>query len=249
MYEYDSDFYRFLAESSVKSAEAAVPRVRAVLPFKSMLDVGCGAGAWLAAYAKNGVADYVGVDGAYVRPEQLLIDRSRFTPRNVAEAFDLGRQFDFVQCLEVGEHVPREGSATLVDNIVRHGRTVLFSAAVPGQGGENHINERPLEFWRKLFRERGYLPFDAFRPTVRGDERVEFWYRYNPVFYVHESAVAQLPEAVRRTAVADSASIPSVAPFSFRVRCAVLRPFPPSMVTRMAIVKHKMRIRRHASGA
>jgi SAM-dependent methyltransferase len=249
MYEYDATFFRYLAESSVRSAEGSVPHIRRLLSFGSVLDVGCGAGEWLSVYARNGVSDYVGVDGEYVRPEQLLIPRDRFMPRNVAESFDLGRSFDLVQCLEVGEHIPCGNSDVLVDNLVRHGKIVLFSAAVPGQGGENHINEQPFRFWRNLFATRGCEAFDAFRPCVTDSEQVEPWYRFNAVFYVHESAIGTLPAAVCETRVPKDTVIPTVSPLSFRARCAVLRLLPVPIVTKLAIAKHKIVLRRYSQAA
>ena len=33
---------------------------------------------------------------------------------------------------------------------------VIFTAALPGQGGTHHVNEQPHEFWDELFRACGY---------------------------------------------------------------------------------------------
>jgi hypothetical protein len=78
-----------------------------------------------------------------------------------------------VQSLEVAEHLDAQAADEFVDNLVRHGRLILFSAALPGQGGERHINEQPLDDWRSRFLARGYeaLP----RPVA--DEVARLRYR------------------------------------------------------------------------
>ena len=63
---------------------------------------------------------------------------------NLANPVDLGRKFDLVQSLEVGEHLPKSAADTFVETLVKHGDVVLFSAASVGQGGHDHINEQPL---------------------------------------------------------------------------------------------------------
>jgi hypothetical protein len=47
VHEYDLDFYRFLASFAVRSAEQIVPLLSAALPIDSVVDFGCGQGAWL----------------------------------------------------------------------------------------------------------------------------------------------------------------------------------------------------------
>jgi hypothetical protein len=60
---------------------------------------------------------------------------------------------------------------------------VLFSAAIPWQGGTNHLNERPQSYWATLFRKHGYGVQDIVRPRVWGNGRVSYWYRQNAMLY------------------------------------------------------------------
>lgn len=246
-HRYDALFFRYIEEGAVRSARVVVPAVIDALGARTMLDVGCGAGAWLAEYLASGV-DALGIDGSYVDRDRLLVPADRFVERDVSRPFDLGRRFDLVQCLEVGEHLPHSASATLVDNLTRHSDRVLFSAAVPGQGGEHHVNEQSFEFWRELFGERGFLPFDCFRARFAGAP-LEPWYARNMLLYVAAEATERLPEQVRRAQVPADTAIADLSPFSFRVRRSILRRLPVSVVTRLAVLKHRVatgaRRRRH----
>jgi SAM-dependent methyltransferase len=239
-YQYDPEFYRYIESGSIRSAKCVVPLVLSELSPSSVLDVGCGTGAWLAEYRNLGITSILGVDGDYVRRDLLHIPVDRFQSIDVADDFDLGSSFDLVECLEVGEHVPEKSSATLVANLTRHGDRILFSAGTPGQGGENHINEKSFEFWRRLFAARGYKPFDPFRPRLRKVAAVESWYRRNIILYVRESAISSLPAAVLATMIPDNARIPDLASIAFRLRSLALSPLPVSWVSKLARTKHSI---------
>jgi SAM-dependent methyltransferase len=240
---YDGLFYEYQREGSMRSARALLPVVVRNLGVHSVLDIGCGAGGWLAAYRELGVIDCLGVDGDYVDRAMLLIDASLFRPQDITKTFDLARKFDLVQCLEVAEHVPRQACDILVDNIVRHGHQVLFSAAVPGQGGENHINERPYEFWRDLFASRGYRLYDFVRPRADGSEDIEPWYRYNVMFFAHDSVARQLPPEIVATRIPDNAPVRDFSPIAYRLRKMFMRLLPETIVSMLAVLKHKLVVR------
>jgi SAM-dependent methyltransferase len=237
--EYDENFFGYLELSSLRSARAAVPIVLKLLPVNSILDVGCGAGAWLSEYRKAGVADVVGLDGDYVGPETLLVPRDVLRALDVSRPFDLGRRFDLVQCLEVAEHLPTAASETLIANLARHGDRVLFSAAVPGQGGQNHLNEQSLEFWRAVFGTQGFLPFDGFRAAFTGSKEVEPWYRYNMLLYVRKEVIGSLPPAIRAMEVPPGEHIADITPLLYRIRKRIIGRLPRELVSRLASAKHR----------
>jgi SAM-dependent methyltransferase len=238
--QYDPEFYRYIESGAIRSAKCAVPLVLRELSPSTVLDVGCGAGAWLAEYANLGITNFLGVDGDYVRRDQLLIPADRFQGVDVAQDFDLGSRFDLVQCLEVGEHIPHSASATLVSNLTKHGDRILFSAATPGQGGVNHINEQTLDFWRGLFAARGYKPFDLFRPRLKKMHAIESWYRRNMILYVRETAITSVSPAVLAAAIADGVKIADYGSIAFRALSRLLSPLPVSSVSKLARAKHSI---------
>src|SRR5579862_3100091 len=61
--------------------------------------------------------------------------------------FNLGRSFDLAMSFEVAEHLPPDAAKGFVDSLTRLAPLVLFSAAIPFQGGVGHINEQWPEYW------------------------------------------------------------------------------------------------------
>jgi SAM-dependent methyltransferase len=184
---YDDAFYTELDHEVRASAEVVVPIVVDRLHPASVLDVGCGRGSWLRVFADAGVPDIFGVDGPHISPSDLEIPADRFLAHDLDARLDLGRRFDLAVCLEVGEHLDERVAPTLVASLVAHAPVVLFSAAIPAQGGAGHVNERWPSYWAEHFRTHGYNAIDLVRPLVWSDDRVAFWYAQNTVLYADGS--------------------------------------------------------------
>jgi len=182
---YNSDFYANMDSGSIRSAREVLKIVRDALNPKSVVDVGCGTGAWLKAWLELGVENILGIDGDYVRPEQLLIPVDRFRAMDLSTPAKLESQFDLVQSLEVGEHLHKDAADAFVSLLCSLGTVVLFSAAVPYQRGTHHVNEQWPEYWEKLFLKRNYIAVDFIRDRVWENPRVEPCYCQNTLFYVH----------------------------------------------------------------
>lgn len=237
-HEYRGEFFDYINAGSLASAAVICPLLISWLGPTRLLDVGCGAGAWCKVWAESGVADVVGVDGQYVLDESLLIPKGSFHRTDLSARFDLERKFDLVTSLEVAEHVPEGSAGTFVENIARHGDCVLFSAAVPGQGGEFHVNEQPLQYWRERFEALGYQCFDPVRPVILKNPAVEPWYRYNTLLYARGDSLGMLPEAVRKTHVGRGTELSDLAPVTWRLRNAIIRTLPEPIVDGLVTLKH-----------
>lgn len=187
---YDRAFFSFIAEESLRSARAIVPIVMDLLAPKSVLDVGCGFGAWLQEFAESGVGVILGIDGDYVERGQLLIEPTFFVARDLTGPITLDREYDLALCIEVAEHLPPSSASMLVEELTSAAQAVMFSAAIPGQGGVNHINEQWLDYWRVRFSARGFTMIDAFRPQIRDDSRIAFYIRQNLVLFVSDRLLA-----------------------------------------------------------
>jgi SAM-dependent methyltransferase len=194
---YTEVFFTERDESSLASAREVVPIVVDLVRPRSVVDVGCGHGAWLAAFQECGITDLTGIDGPWVKPQDLLVEAAEYRSCDLAQPFDLERLFDLAVSLEVAEHLPRPSAATFVDSLVRLAPVVLFAAAVPGQGGVMHVNEQWPGYWVALFDERGYVPIDAIRPRIWDIDKVEWWYTQNVLLFANSS---ELADQIRRRA-------------------------------------------------
>jgi SAM-dependent methyltransferase len=192
---YDERFFEELREGARRSARVIVPLIVDRVRPRSVVDVGCGLGTWLAVFLENGIADVVGVDGDYVDRARLEIPPESFLPRDLSRALHLDRTFDLAVSLEVAEHLPAECAATFVDSLTTLSPFVVFSAAIPFQGGTNHVNEQWPDYWAALFEERGFAPVDCIRREVWSNEAVEWWYAQNILLFVDERRLAVPPDA------------------------------------------------------
>lgn len=187
---YNAAFFDELESGSLRSARTVVPLVMALIRPSSVLDVGCGVGTWLKAFDENGVSDYLGIDGGYVSKEQMLIDSSHFRAVDLTNPQKLSRKFDLAVCLEVGEHLPARSALPLVQLLTSAAPYVLFSAALPGQGGTHHINEQWPQYWRRHFSRLGYERLDPLRPHIWRLPGVEAWYKTNMYLFCHNSMIS-----------------------------------------------------------
>jgi SAM-dependent methyltransferase len=238
---YNQAFMKYAAQSSAYSAATITSILRRLLDVESVLDVGCAAGTWLRAWNELGIADLHGIDGDYVDRQMFMLPASKFTAVDLNAAFDLGRQFDLVQSLEVGEHLKETASKVFAESLARHARRyILFSAAPPGQGGEYHINEQPYEFWRHKFERLGFVPVDAVRPAIVKDKRISFWYRYNTLLFVRRELLPEIGGQLRDKVILSGQQIEDVSPLLFHLRKWIVRRLPKTVQHEIARLKAKL---------
>lgn len=183
MTHYDNTFYDNQMDGSLVSAQRVVPLVYALYEPELVIDIGCGVGTWASVFEEHGAAA-VGVDGDYVSRDKLLIEN--FISADLFKPLRVRGKFDLVVCLEVAEHLPEKRSDSFIRDLTKLADRVLFSAATPGQGGTNHINEQPLEFWEGIFNKYGYVMKDVIRPEIAEKDGIDWWYKKNIVVFEKE---------------------------------------------------------------
>ncbi|HZS50235.1 MAG TPA: class I SAM-dependent methyltransferase [Bryobacterales bacterium] len=193
MSAYSDTFYARQGEGSISSARRIVPLVIDLIAPKSVVDVGCGLGSWIAVFMESGIRDVLGIDGPWVRKEMLHISPEHFQEADLARPLTLDRGFDLVVSLEVAEHLPASAAQTFINSLTAMGPAVLFSAAIPFQGGIYHLNEQWQSYWAEMFMGREYVPVDCIRPVIWNDPDIKVWYAQNTVLYIRQSALPCYP--------------------------------------------------------
>lgn len=110
---------------------------------------------------------------------------SQNPPRSISSKDS--KPFELAQSLEVAEHLYQEYAPNFVKLLTSLSDVVLFSAAIPYQGGVHHVNEQPPAYWAELFAKEGYVCIDCLRERIWEDDSISTWYRQNIMIFVHES--------------------------------------------------------------
>jgi SAM-dependent methyltransferase len=181
---YRNELFDTIRGGSRRSAHAVVPTVLQLVQPESVVDVGCGDGAWLSVFRELGVNDTVGLDGDYVDRRLLQIPQDQFSATDLSLPFRLPLTFDLAVSLEVAEHLPPQSAEGFVDSLTRLAPVVLFSAAIPFQGGTHHLNEQWPDYWAALFKVHDYVPIDCIRGGIWGNQQVEWYYAQNVLLFV-----------------------------------------------------------------
>ncbi len=184
---YKSSYFQRRKGISSISAEITLRKLSKFVRFSSVVDFGCGTGTWLAACQNIGVNKILGFDH-YAEESELLIERQYFHKKSLTDKICLEEKFDLAISLEAAEHVEQIFADTIVKNLTNASDVILFSAAIPGQGGTNHVNEQPPQYWAKKFANYGFDQFDVIRPLIWQEDDIAWWYKQNTFLYIHSNA-------------------------------------------------------------
>jgi hypothetical protein len=190
---YQDNFFEYHLQGAISSAENVIPVVKEYIDPASVIDIGCGIGAWLSVWKKSGVKEIMGVDGEYVDTSKLLIEQDEFKPFNLERAFTLDKKYELVTSLEVAEHIPAKYARVFVESLCSLGNVILFSAAIPAQEGTMHVNEQYPDYWVNIFAENGFIPVDCLRKKIWNNKNIQWWYRQNMLLFVNKDMLANYP--------------------------------------------------------
>lgn len=192
---YQDKFFKNRHERTLYSAELILSIIFEILPkIESAVDIGCGVGTWLSVLKERGINDIQGVDGNWVNEKYLQIPRESFMPLDFTKENSsfINRRFDLGISLEVAEHLPKERAIHFVNLLTNLSDFILFSAAIPHQGGRNHINEQWLDYWLENFQLRGFVGLDLIRRKIWNDENILPWYKQNTILLVRKDRIQEL---------------------------------------------------------
>lgn len=259
---YTSDFYANQRLGSLNSAQIILPDILRLISPSSVVDVGCGIGTWLAAFKYFGITEILGIDGAHVDQDSLLIEKNEFLAHNLVEAIELDRKFDLALSLEVAEHLPEESANRYIEALTQLAPVVLFSAAIPNQTGEGHINEQWPDYWAEKFKCRGYRVLDCLRGKYWNEAGIATWYKQNLMIFVQEANLQNYPALLEAAEDCSLRPLSIVHPdyYDQRTRMALFQPWrslylyyhdalvelvkrilPRSIVIKLKKIKHSLR--------
>lgn len=193
MATYNGDFYINRHETTVYAAETILTIVQEIISeTKSAVDVGCGVGTWLFVLKEKGTKDILGIDGDWVNIDHLVIPSISFMQYDLNKEINLNKRYDLAISLEVAEHLLPQSAKGFVTSLTNMADFVLFSAAIPGQGGINHINEQWPDYWIDLFKEYGYVGLDIIRRQIWNDKLIPVIYKQNILLFVKKDRITDL---------------------------------------------------------
>ena len=191
--EYNQNFYQSRNNDTKFSAHTILSILLGNIPkVKSAVDIGCGVGTWLAALKENGVQEIQGFDGSWVDQNLLVIPKENFKAAPLHIKLDLNKKYDLVICLEVAEHLPITFAKDFINSLTSFSDFVLFSAAIPNQGGNHHINEQWPEYWVNHFQKNDFVVFDFIRPKIWEETKIPFWYKQNILFFAKKNRLSEI---------------------------------------------------------
>jgi cyclopropane fatty-acyl-phospholipid synthase-like methyltransferase len=183
---YDSEYYKHIDQSATSSREIMAETIVRDLSPRHVIDVGCGTGTLLEALRTRGV-EVAGLEYADAALE--LCQQRRLTVRRFDIAHDSlptkWKQRDVALSFEVAEHLPESMADRFLDVLTSASDTVVLSAATPGQGGTDHTNEQPHEYWIQKMAQRGFAmdvtTSERWRAEWQG--KTAFWYHQNVMVF------------------------------------------------------------------
>lgn len=197
--------YAAYAGGSRRAAEAVSGHLCRWFAPDTVVDVGCGAGTWMDAFRARGCPTVHGIDGPWSplagrSPDVTTVDFTRTASGEWSRLRRLPR-YDLVVSVEVAEHLPPALADDFVAFLAGSGDVVAFSAAIPLQGGQNHVNEQWPDYWIARFAAHGLAPFDILRLALWDDASVPAWYRQNLILFLRGEIPPMLREEGERLAL------------------------------------------------
>jgi hypothetical protein len=190
---YGGDFHTTRDAQTKYDAERILSIVyREFQGLHRVIDVGCGVGTFLCAAKAHGAKHIKGLDGNWVMQNELVISSMDFQSVDLSNPPPMDETYDLAINLEVAEHLAKESAEHFIQWLCNLAPVILFSAAIPGQGGVGHRNEAWLSYWVGLFGKQGFRPLDLIRPEIWGDQNIYFWYRQNTMIFIKNNRPHQI---------------------------------------------------------
>jgi hypothetical protein len=189
---YTPNFYEEVASRADVASQICANLLKETLLIETLIDVGSGTGIWTRNFLLtiDQLKELTSIDlpttrRIYLEDSSLDLSKIRIIEQDlVANPYLPEEIFDLTICVEVLEHLVEDAGIKLIEEFGKKTKFLLFSAAVPGQGGTHHINEQKYAYWYEKLKNSGFVPLDIMRPSLNKPE-VPSYYRHNIVLWVN----------------------------------------------------------------
>jgi SAM-dependent methyltransferase len=156
---YNDSYFEGVEKYAQESAEVIAKSIIVEFNPQNVIDIGCGTGLLLNEFNKYKI-ETLGID--YSERALNLCKQKKISVLKLdleKMPITVDKKYDIVTCMEVAEHLPERIANKLVNELVKLGNIIVFTAAPPGQGDiehHNHVNEQPKKYWIVLFNQVGF---------------------------------------------------------------------------------------------
>jgi 2-polyprenyl-3-methyl-5-hydroxy-6-metoxy-1,4-benzoquinol methylase len=183
---YDQKFFNNTLKFAGQSAKAVANILIKHFAPKSVIDIGCGVGIYLAKFKINNI-EILGFDSSPAAVSGSLV-QGKIKLHDLCQPLKLARKFDLCLCLEVAEHLEQTCAKTLINTLINLSPTIIFTAATPGQGPKSigHINEQPPGYWQKLFKRKNFIMNKKLTKKIKQEmtgQNVVWWLTKNLMIF------------------------------------------------------------------
>ncbi len=187
---HNTGFHNLVAPKEI------VPVILNILKPNSIIDIGCGLGTFMKVFKDHGVPEVFGIDGPWCNKELLFknIESHEFEVKDLEKNLGVNKKFDLAICLEVAEHLKPQRAQSFIEELTNMSNIILFSAAIPKQGGDHHYNEQWLSYWVNLFEKYDFKLYDILRCHFWENDNIYWWYKQNMVLFIKNGSE---PEGIK----------------------------------------------------
>ncbi len=192
---YSYNFYKTNTDNGAKVARELYLIINNIIKPKSVVDVGCASGIFLKQFKK---AKILGIDGFWIKDEQLQIPRKNFLRLDFTKKLPkLDKKFDVAMCFETAEHLDKIYANNFIKFLCSLSDVVIFGAAIPKQIGTHHVNEQWQSYWAQKFSKNGYEHIDCIRGRLQQKLPLGVGgpYKQNILMYVKKDKASQFKNA------------------------------------------------------
>ena len=183
---YHHDYYAETVEDAAR--ESATVMAASMVEFfkpQTVIDVGCGTGALIEAFRQMGRdvygLEYSNAALAYCHKRALPVRKFNITRDNLD-----GHRYGLAVSFEVAEHLPAWNADRYIALLCSLSPLIVMSAATPGSGGTDHINEQPHSYWIGKLADKGYSFDQASSAKLAREWKaagIAYWYADNVMVF------------------------------------------------------------------